>query len=41
MDVGGGAALGSVSQLKSDPNRKCWTTGNLVKTSALYILIMP
>lgn len=40
-DVDGLAALGSVSHLKRDPNRKCWTTGNLDKTSALYILIMP
>lgn len=23
------------------PKSRCWTTGNLFKTSALYILIMP
>lgn len=40
-DFAGVIALGSVSHLKSDPNWKCWTTGNLDKTSALYILIMP
>lgn len=40
-DVDGVVAFGSVSHLKSDPNRKCWTTGNLDKTSTLYILIMP
>jgi len=34
-------ALGSRSQLKREPKRKCWTTGNLERTSALYILIMP
>ena len=41
MDVGGVRVLGSRSQLKSEPKRKCWTTGNLERTSALYILIMP
>jgi hypothetical protein len=41
MDVGGGPASGSVVHSKRDPNGKCWTTGNLDKTSALYILIMP
>lgn len=40
-DAAGVAALGSVSHLKSDPNLKCWTTGNLDRTSTLYILIMP
>lgn len=40
-DVDGVVALGSVSHLKSDPNRKCWTTGNFDRTSTLYILIMP
>ncbi len=34
-------ALGFLSQLKREPKRKCWTTGNLERTSALYILIMP
>jgi hypothetical protein len=34
-------ALGSAVQLKSEPKGKCWTTGNLESTSALYILIMP
>lgn len=34
-------ALGSGVQLKREPKGKCWTTGNLDKTSALYILIMP
>ena len=38
---GGGAALGSCSQLKREPKRKCWTTGNLERTSALYILTIP
>lgn len=40
-DVGGGLASGSWSQLKREPKRKCWTTGNLERTSASYILIMP
>lgn len=34
-------ASGSWSQLKSEPNLKCCTTGNLDRTSALYILIIP
>lgn len=38
---GGGRAYGSRSQLNSEPNGKCWTTGNLDRTSALYIFIMP
>ena len=38
---GGGAALGSCSQLRREPKRKCWTTGNLERTSALYILTIP
>ncbi len=38
---GAGGAVGSVSQLKREPKGKCWTTGNLERTSALYILIMP
>lgn len=38
---GGGMALGSRSQLKREPKGKCCTTGNLERTSALYILIMP
>ena len=38
---GGGIALGSRSQLKREPKGKCCTTGNLERTSALYILIMP
>lgn len=37
----GATVLGSRSQLNNDPNGKCWTTGNLESTSALYILIMP
>ena len=40
-EVGAGGALGSVSQLNKDPKGKCCTTGNLAKTSAAYILIMP
>lgn len=40
-DTGGGIAFGSRSQLKREPKRKCWTTGNLERTSALYILIIP
>ena len=36
-----GAAFGSCSQLNNDPNGKCWTTGYLDRTSALYILIIP
>lgn len=39
--VGGATAFGSRSKLKRDPNGKCCTTGNLERTSALYILIMP
>lgn len=38
---GGGTTFGSRSQLKRDPKGKCWTTGNLDRTSALYILIIP
>lgn len=38
---GGATAYGSRSQLNKEPNGKCCTTGNLDKTSALYILIMP
>lgn len=34
-------ALGSFSQAKREPKGKCCTTGNLERTSALYILIMP
>lgn len=41
VEGGGRGALGSWSQLKREPKRKCWTTGNLERTSALYILIMP
>lgn len=41
MEDGGGMAFGSWSQLKREPKRKCWTTGNLERTSALYIFIMP
>ena len=41
MDEGGDGAVESGSQLKRLPKRKCWTTGNLERTSALYILIMP
>lgn len=41
IEVGGGIALGSRSQLKRNPKGKCCTTGNLDSTSALYILIMP
>ena len=34
-------AFGSRSKLNSEPKGKCWTTGNLERTSALYIFIMP
>lgn len=34
-------AEGSGVQAKSEPKGKCWTTGNLERTSALYILIIP
>jgi len=34
-------AFGSFSQANRAPKGKCWTTGNLESTSALYILIMP
>jgi hypothetical protein len=34
-------ADGSGVQAKRDPKGKCWTTGNLERTSALYIFIMP
>lgn len=34
-------ASGSRSHLKNLPNGKCCTTGNLPRTSASYILIMP
>ena len=34
-------ASGSRSQLNRVPNRKCCTTGSLLSTSALYILIIP
>ena len=39
----GGAvvALESGSKLKREPKGKCWTTGNLERTSAEYIFIMP
>ena len=40
-ELGGGMASGLRSQLKREPKRKCWTTGNLERTSALYILIIP
>lgn len=39
--VGGATALGSLSQLNRDPKGKCCTTGNLDKTSALYIFTIP
>lgn len=39
--AGGAAALGSASHENREPNGKCCTTGNLDRTSALYILIMP
>ena len=34
-------ADGSGVQAKREPKGKCWTTGNLERTSALYIFIMP
>lgn len=34
-------ALGSFSHLKREPKGKCWITGNLERTSALYILSIP
>lgn len=34
-------AFGSGAKEKREPKGKCWTTGNLERTSALYILIMP
>jgi hypothetical protein len=34
-------AAGSFSHAKREPKGKCWTTGNLERTSTLYILIMP
>ena len=40
-EAGGGVAFGSCSQLKREPKGKCWTTGNLERTSALYILSIP
>ena len=40
-EPGRDGAFESCSQLNSDPKGKCWTTGNLPSTSALYILIMP
>jgi hypothetical protein len=40
-EVVGAGALGLRSQRKREPKGKCCTTGNLERTSALYILIMP
>jgi hypothetical protein len=40
-DGWGVGASGSWSQENREPNRKCWTTGNLERTSALNILIIP
>lgn len=37
----GEPALGSCSQEKREPKWKCCTTGNLERTSALNILIIP
>lgn len=34
-------ALGSGEKEKREPKGKCWTTGYLERTSALYIFIMP
>ena len=34
-------AAGSFSHAKREPKGKCWTTGNLERTSTLYILIIP
>ena len=34
-------AEGSGVQAKREPKGKCWTTGNLERTSALYIFIIP
>lgn len=39
-EVGAGIR-GSRSQRKREPIGKCCTTGNLERTSALYIFIMP
>jgi len=36
LDGGGGPSYGRI-----DPNKKCWITGSLLRTSAWYILIMP
>ena len=41
MEVWEGTELGSWSKLNKEPKGKCCTTGNLERTSALYILIMP
>ncbi len=40
-EVWGGGAVGSWDQGKREPKWKCWTTGNLERTSAEYIFIMP
>ena len=40
-DIVGAGALGLRSQRKREPKGKCCTTGNLERTSALYILIIP
>lgn len=41
IEIGKGLGVEFWSQLNSDPNRKCWTTGNFESTSALYILTIP
>lgn len=41
IEFSGVVASGSFSQEKREPNWKCCTTGNLERTSALNILIMP
>ena len=41
METAGSCASLSLSKLNNDPKGKCWTTGNLDNTSALYILSMP
>lgn len=41
VEGGGAVELGSCCQRNKEPKGKCWTTGNLDRTSALYILIMP
>ena len=41
VGAAGAGASGSWAKEKREPKGKCWTTGNLERTSALYIFIMP